>query len=245
MFLLLVINAFQNGFLWLLRLILTFFSETQPFELDYVILTISSELLNTRGVYTVTVYPSAAGSTDLAKSDDNPIGVSWTPGCLNIRWCKDRRRNVNTGPRLTLTSTKDAGVYTIHRPKRGRRGWFVQIEVIVATCPMNHWWDGTACMTRSNYPCVNGGVPKDAEDGCSCPPYFTGSTCANQVNVASEIFLLGYTLIDTARKLFCGDLVGGHNQCRGLLFCLGDLFGCKCFPGWHGNNCDRGKNMIP
>ncbi|KAJ8050629.1 Tyrosine-protein kinase receptor Tie-2 [Holothuria leucospilota] len=209
-----------------------------------------TEFLNTRGVYTVTVYPSAPGSTDLAKSDDNPIGVSWTPGCLNIRWCKDRRRNVNTGPRLTLTSTKDAGIYTIQRQQRGKRGWFVQIEVIVATCPMNQYWDGMACVTRSNYPCVNGGVPRNAADVCSCPPYFGGSTCGfhylywvliliTEVDISDEIFALGYAF---TAKLFCSDLVGGHNQCRGLLFCLGDLFGCKCFPGWHGNNCDRGKN---
>ncbi|KAJ8051129.1 hypothetical protein HOLleu_04581 [Holothuria leucospilota] len=92
-----------------------------------------TKLLNTQGVYTITVYPVKEGSTKLAPSDDNPIGVAWTPGCRNIQWCKGKRRNINTGPRLTLTSTEDAGIYTIQRRNRGKRHWFVQIEVIVAS----------------------------------------------------------------------------------------------------------------
>lgn len=42
-------------------------------------------------------------------------------------------------------------------------------------------------------------------------------------------------------NLRCSDLPGGHAQCKGMLFCLGDLYGCKCAPGWRGNSCDKRK----
>lgn len=92
------------------------------------------EILDTRGVYTVTLYPATDEplETDLAPS--SPIGVAWSPGCWKIEWCKGKRRNVNSGPRLHLTKIEDAaGVYTIRRKGRGYRGWFAQIEVIVAS----------------------------------------------------------------------------------------------------------------
>lgn len=55
---------------------------------------------------------------------------------------------------------------------------------------MNQFWDGTTCLWRSNYPCVNGGEPKDAEDSCSCPPYFTGPTCVNRMYIKQNLLLL-------------------------------------------------------
>ncbi|KAJ8017394.1 Tyrosine-protein kinase receptor Tie-1 [Holothuria leucospilota] len=193
--------------------------------------------LNTKGVYTVTLYPVEEGSTELAPSDDNPIGVAWTPGCQNIRWCKGKRRNINTGPRLTLTSTKDAGIYTIQRRNRKKRGWFVQIEVIVASCPEGQWLTNDVCKNRlKQYPCMNGGVEKDAEETCTCPPFFAGYDCEDRVNDPPEPFALG---AGTDSGLFCGDLDGGSTKCRGYLYCPGNLFGCKCFPGWFGNNCDK------
>ncbi|KAJ8051131.1 Angiopoietin-1 receptor [Holothuria leucospilota] len=384
-----------------------------------------TKFLNTKGVYTVTVYPVEEGSTELAPS--NPIGVAWTPGCQNIRWCKGKRRNINTGPKLTLTSTEDAGIHTIQRRNRKRRGWFVQIEVIVASglnplsmssertmvdetvehfsktdigrthncddqlrritrsmtrlkviqaesssnippetvisanssssldsgpsvftsplqhgtdalcttpstdstnvhssvkhsgfpskvmehvalieetdssvinlsskelsvsnlkflskglefapvppqvhrlglreslecfsrslrlaeyfhgsksdaedkdikfrCPMGQWYSAMNGCTNRVVTCQNGGVEKDAEDVCSCPPFFTQDDCSERVDDPPEPFGLGDGVNS---NLFCGDLDGGSTKCRGYLYCLGHLFGCKCFPGWFGNNC--------
>ncbi|KAJ8050460.1 Tyrosine-protein kinase receptor Tie-2 [Holothuria leucospilota] len=195
-----------------------------------------SEFLNTKGVYTVTLYPEAEGSTELALSDDNTIGVAWKPGCQNIRWCKGKRRNINTGPRLTLTSTKDAGIYTIQRQQRGKRGWFVQIEVIVASCPQGEYQASTCTNRDKSVICQNGGVGKDQEDTCTCPPYYAGSSCQARVDTPPELFALTY---GSPNNLYCGDLVGGSIKCKGYLYCPGDLFGCKCFPGWFGNSCDK------
>ncbi|PIK39037.1 putative angiopoietin-1 receptor isoform X2 [Apostichopus japonicus] len=149
-----------------------------------------TSVLDTRGVYTRTVWPAVPGGTRLASSPDNYIGVRWSPGCRSIQWCKGKQRNVNTGPRLQLTSTDDAGCYTIRRGKRGARGWFVQIKVIAAKVD----------------------IPK------------------------SRDFVLA---VVGASALRCGDLPGGNPKCRGYLFCMGDLYGCKCASGWWGNNCDR------
>ncbi|KAJ8050428.1 Neurocan core protein [Holothuria leucospilota] len=135
-----------------------------------------TRILNTKGVYTVTVYPETSGMEGLAGA--NIIGVSWSPGCYAIRWCKGRRRNINTGPKLTLTSTKDAGLYTISRGSRGKRGWFVQIKVIVASCQEDQYLSGGSCVDRTVTTCDNGGVPKDEDDECLIPPYFTDYTCA-------------------------------------------------------------------
>lgn len=90
-----------------------------------------AEILDTRGVYTVTIYPESSSSNDLA--EDVSIGVRWSSGCRKIYWCKGRKRTAKFGPRLILKSTEDAGLYTIRQPRRARRGWFVQILVIAAS----------------------------------------------------------------------------------------------------------------
>ncbi|XP_071853158.1 uncharacterized protein [Apostichopus japonicus] len=198
-----------------------------------------TSVLDTRGVYTRTVWPAVSGGTGLASSPDNYIGVRWSPGCRSIQWCKGKKRNVNTGPRLQLTSTDDAGVYTIRRGKRGARGYFVQIKVIAASCPMDSYRMGDSCTSRiSNFRCANGGVVLDGQNGCKCPPFFSGSDCSEEVDlpVKPRDFVIAATDFFGVR---CGELPGGNPKCRGYLFCFGDLYGCKCASGWWGNNCDR------
>ncbi|XP_071853313.1 uncharacterized protein [Apostichopus japonicus] len=200
-----------------------------------------SDILDTRGVYTHTVWPASSGAkTPIDNFQDNNIGVRWSPGCRSIQWCKGKKRNVNTGPRLQLTSTDDAGVYTIRRGKRGARGWFVQIKVIAATCQKSqHVLSDGECRTRSFPVCENGGVLKDADDTCTCPPFFFGQICAAAVDEPAERdFVLAYNR-GSGETIRCGDLDGGNPKCRGHLFCLGDLYGCTCASGWWGSNCDR------
>ncbi|KAJ8032805.1 Angiopoietin-1 receptor [Holothuria leucospilota] len=195
-------------------------------------------ILNTRGVFTVTVYPDADGSTTLA--DVDPIGVAFTPGCRTLQWCKDKRRNVNTGPRLKLTSVDDGGVYTIRRPRRGIRGWFAQIEVIVAilpatACPEGYYDNNGAC--TAGITCVNGGVLRDKSNDCVCPPFLVTDTC--RCNVDDDFILADISFNE--QELVCRELPGGNPTCRGHLICFGDLYGCKCSSGWYGNACDRRK----
>ncbi|PIK55309.1 hypothetical protein BSL78_07781 [Apostichopus japonicus] len=90
-----------------------------------------SDILNTRGVYTVHIYPESLTSDKLKK--ETQIGVGWSPGCSKIIWWKGKKRNINTGPKLTLKSVQDAGLYTIGRPKSVKRGWFVQILVTASS----------------------------------------------------------------------------------------------------------------
>lgn len=55
-------------------------------------------------------------------------------------------------------------------------------------------------------------------------------------------FILG---LATGEDLRCANLPGtADTTCKGLLFCLGDLFGCQCAPGWHGNSCDKRKYIL-
>ncbi|XP_071819493.1 uncharacterized protein [Apostichopus japonicus] len=200
-----------------------------------------SKVLDTRGVFTVTLYPASGdpSETDLAPHD--PFGVVWSPGCWQIQWCKGKRRNIYTGPKLQLSKIEGAaGIFTIRRGKRGRRGLFAQIEVIVASCPPDMYHRIGKCSSRSNFPCLNGGVGKDGSDQCTCPPPFGGSVCDEELE-ASPLYtgILGQEETDTVSTLRCGDLEGGNTRCKGFLFCFADLYGCKCAPGWHGNKCDR------
>lgn len=91
-----------------------------------------SVLLNTQGVYTITVYPDSVDATLL--DERLQFGVKWTPGCLTTKWSRGKKRIRNTGPTLTLTKVEGAaGVYTIYRNNaRRRRGWAVHIQVIVS-----------------------------------------------------------------------------------------------------------------
>ncbi|KAJ8051133.1 Tyrosine-protein kinase receptor Tie-1 [Holothuria leucospilota] len=197
-----------------------------------------TKLLDTGGVYTATVYPKTIGSNELAESDDNSIGIVCNHNCQTIEWFKGNRRIMNAGPRLTVNNTEDAGIYTIRRRNRAMKHWFVQIEVIVASCPALYYMNTTTYQCTDRFlsrVCLNGGVPKNEEDACTCPPYYMDSDCGIRVASPPDLFVLA----DGQRPLYCGDLAGGNAMCQGYLFCAGDLFGCQCFPGWHGNNCDK------
>ncbi|XP_071839211.1 uncharacterized protein [Apostichopus japonicus] len=45
--------------------------------------------------------------------------------------------------------------------------------------------------------------------------------------------------IDGDNKITCSDLPWGNHDCKGYHFCFGDLYGCSCASGWHGNACDK------
>jgi hypothetical protein len=34
---------------------------------------------------------------------------------------------------------------------------------------------------------------------------------------------------------------GDDDYCRGLLICLPDPYGCSCYSGWYGTNCNISK----
>lgn len=201
-----------------------------------------SKLLNTRGIYTVTIYPATEGSPDLASPVS--IGVALTPGCNELVWCKGRRRDINRGPRYTLRSTEDAGLYTISRPGRAKRGYSVQIRVIAATCPYGYYHQmvSDSCRDISGY-CLNGGLKKDRSVGqqeCICPPTFVGPRCECAVRYVSPPGeRINNQLAFGNTGLFCADLPGGNAHCKGHLICHDDNYGCKCAPGWFGNACDR------
>ncbi|XP_071851183.1 uncharacterized protein [Apostichopus japonicus] len=192
-----------------------------------------SAVLDTRGVRTVTIYPKSTTSSDLKK--EVSIGVRWSPGCRKIFWSKGKARDINTGPRLILKTTDDAGLYTIQRPRRAGRGFFVQILVIAATCPANYYYDtGTEKCIDSGIECHNGGVLSDNFDVCICPPFLFGELCDCAIDYDGEQLYLSYD-----EELPCEDLPGGDPKCKGNLVCYGDNYGCKCSSGWWGNACDR------
>lgn len=92
----------------------------------------STVFLGTGRIYTITVYPSAVGSNILS----NPLnfGVEFHPGCRRYRWFQGKKRLRNTKARLRLTKVEGApGIYSISRNTRRFKGWFYQIEIIVAS----------------------------------------------------------------------------------------------------------------
>ncbi|XP_071851600.1 uncharacterized protein [Apostichopus japonicus] len=201
-------------------------------ETRYTFVRPKSKFLDTRGVYTVTAYPESEGSSKLAPID--PIGVVFS-GCRSYRWCKGKKRLRNTGPRLALTSVEDGGLYTISRGSRSKQGWYVQILVIIASCPEGSAFTGGTCDTRE---CKNGGILRDLSSDCICTPFFGTSDCSCVVPAREDDL---FTLADTrnGEELYCRDLPGGNGKCKGLLVCYGDNYGCKCTPGWYGNGCEQ------
>ncbi|KAJ8050371.1 Tyrosine-protein kinase receptor Tie-2 [Holothuria leucospilota] len=109
------------------------------------------------------------------------------------------------------------------------------------TCPEGMYDNSGTCM--SGVSCLNGGVLRDKSNDCICPPYFSEFTCQCAVvpRENGDQFVLGDTRTDGNNELTCSDLPGGNANCKGMLICYGDLYGCKCAPGWHGDGCDRGK----
>ncbi|KAJ8027391.1 Tyrosine-protein kinase receptor Tie-1 [Holothuria leucospilota] len=197
-----------------------------------------TKILNLRGVHTVTLYPKTTDPDETEFTPSEPIGVAWTPGCFRIRWCKGRKL-VNIGPKLKLPLREAAGIYTIQRNGRGKRGWSVQLEVIVASCPFGRYQDTpSTCAIRTRM-CINGGVGKDSSDSCLCPSPYGGIECEENLESGYTGLLAQYEQSSIEGRLRCSDLKGGNAKCKGFLLCYGDLFGCKCAPGWHGNSCER------
>ncbi|XP_071851853.1 uncharacterized protein [Apostichopus japonicus] len=193
-------------------------------------------LLDTRGVRTVTIYPKSMTSNELEEKVS--IGVGWSPGCKTITWSKGKKRNVNTGPRLNLKTTDDAGLYTIRRKGRAKIGSFVQILIIAATCPRTYWFneDTKTCM-KGTYVCRNGGVLANNLDYCICPTFLLGDQCDCFADDDGNDLLITHRA--KIQPVSCRELPGGNPTCRGHLVCFGDNYGCECSSGWHGNACDR------
>ncbi|XP_071842723.1 uncharacterized protein [Apostichopus japonicus] len=203
-----------------------------------------SQILDTRGLFSLTVYPASADPEETRLDHrTQTINLAWSPGCNKIKWYKDGRL-VNTGRQMRFRKIENAGgVYNIQQRSRGKRGLFVPFSVTVASCPADMYFNegSNSCIPRRNI-CVNGGVGRDKSDTCLCPPYLAEPNCfVGYVDVSVPVVPLFILSVADNRdgNLRCSDLPGGHAQCKGMLFCLGDLYGCKCAPGWRGNSCDK------
>ncbi|PIK43353.1 hypothetical protein BSL78_19785 [Apostichopus japonicus] len=112
----------------------TFMPNTGPIQHSIALVKSKSQILNTRGLFSLTVYPASGdrGETRLDHST-RAINLPWSPGCNKIRWIKDGRL-VNTGRQLQLRKIKNAGgIYNIQQRSRGKRGIFVPFQVTVAS----------------------------------------------------------------------------------------------------------------
>ncbi|KAJ8035126.1 Tyrosine-protein kinase receptor Tie-1 [Holothuria leucospilota] len=138
-----------------------------------------------------------------------------------IRWRKNGfyRRNYNGERKITIQNVdySDEGIYEAYFRGRFKRNWRLTMRLIIATDTCD-----SQCRT-------NGGVCNHAGTHCICPPGKVGEVCTHTCGKGS----FGMT---GQCDHNCADEFGSKN-CKNILFCLQDPFGCQCYPGFKLPDC--------
>ncbi|CAN8004147.1 unnamed protein product, partial [Ixodes hexagonus] len=158
-----------------------------------------------------------------------------SPGGAPLWWTKDdsqplRQKVVDRGSRLLVAEAQlgDAGVYALHFRHQETQA----ARLVVRVCPSKTY--GYQCR-RTCPTCHNGGVCHDITGVCVCPPGFTGENCEEACGETK------FGLNCTHDCKVVADDAGASPDCSGMLFCLPDPYGCSCYPGFWGIDCDKGK----
>ncbi|XP_071842930.1 uncharacterized protein [Apostichopus japonicus] len=141
-----------------------------------------------------------------------------------IRWRKDNVVQSRYNGKVAMTfdpfATSDEGIYEVYFQGRIKRDWRRIIRVIerTDTCAI------TGCI-------ANGGVCSYSGLYCVCPPGRVGFNCEG-------VCPKGTFGVRGRCEFSCeGEFGKECADCRDVLFCLEDPFGCQCYPGYEQPNC--------
>ncbi|XP_019632369.1 PREDICTED: tyrosine-protein kinase receptor Tie-1-like [Branchiostoma belcheri] len=176
------------------------------------------------------VNPSAPTFT---ASLGDPVTLTVSGSSDGVAW---EKRNVSNrlaeGTDLTVTpqATEDhQGSYVLYRQADGYNALVGVTRLIVRGCPRNKY--GPFC--RFTCPtCHHGGWCDDVSGDCVCPPGFIGKNCE-----------IGCPRINYGQSCQwdCNNTdIDGYNadpDCRRVMLCLPDPYGCSCVRGWKGLDC--------
>lgn len=189
--------------------------------------------LNSR--HTVTVYPDQSNPSLLdTKLHLRIRRIENCAPCSKMIWKRNGHVIPNRGSQYIASTVEEArGVFQVFRPYRANSGWFAMVEVIVSDCPRGMYKGSEGACDQTCPNCENGGVC-ELNGMCKCPPCFFGTLCQH--------FQCEEGSFGTNKRIQCSQLhpsYAGNKDCKGLLFCYGGLYACKCGCGWHGANCEK------
>ncbi|XP_078656416.1 uncharacterized protein LOC144902749 isoform X2 [Branchiostoma floridae x Branchiostoma belcheri] len=172
------------------------------------------------------------------RGDPVILTTSEASGSGNVVWEKrsvDRRLASwqTTGTRLNLTSQAQVayeGNYVFYRQNQQNRALVGITRVIVRECPAEKY--GVSSCTFDCPACYHGGWCDDVSGECVCPPGFWGKNCERGCDRIAYGANCQWDCDNT-------DIAGNNADpdCRRVMLCLPDPYGCSCARGWKGLDC--------
>ncbi|XP_066298000.1 uncharacterized protein [Branchiostoma lanceolatum] len=172
------------------------------------------------------------------RGDPVILTTSEAGGNGDVVW---EKRNVNSrlrnwqtpGTSLDLTSdakVSDEGNYVFYRQNEQDKALVGITRLIVRGCPAGKY--GVPSCTYDCPVCYHGGWCDDVSGECVCPPGFRGKNC--ELGCASITYGQSCQW-DCNNADISGDT--DDPNCRRVMLCLPDPYGCSCARGWKGLDC--------
>ncbi|XP_071959475.1 uncharacterized protein [Antedon mediterranea] len=123
---------------------------------------------------------------------------------------------------------KDDGIYECYQEGHRDEGQHAIVRVIVRECPRGKWLPPDCELDCPV--CYNGGVCTEF-GSCICPPGFKGDHCEEACGINNW---------GRDCTILCNSRTPG---CPGKLYSLPDPYGCSCFSGYEGIECENEKYL--
>ncbi|XP_071957854.1 uncharacterized protein [Antedon mediterranea] len=168
-------------------------------------------------------------STSIGESIELVVTTNNTVNTNNLRWKKDGIIDIFEWDGLSNVTIenvrrKDDGIYECYQEGHRDEGQHAIVRVIVRECPRGKWFPPDCELDCPV--CHNGGVCSEF-GSCVCPPGFKGDNCEEACG-------------DNSWGRDCTVVCKSGYKCEpGNLHCLPDPYGCSCFTGYEGLECDH------